>query len=220
VPSPTRVVAIRHGETPWNVDGRIQGHHDIPLNDTGRWQALRTARSLLDEGISVIVASDLQRAADTARALGEALGLPVVFDAGLRERCFGEFETLTFAEVERRWPAQARRWRLRDVDFAPAGGESLRGFYSRTVGAVDRWARAHAGATIAIVAHGGVMDCLYRAANRVALDVPRAWPLGNASVNRLLFTGEAFSLIGWSDTRHLDDASRDDATFGSSDSPN
>lgn len=219
MPSPTRIVAIRHGETPWNVDGRIQGHHDIELNDIGRWQALRTAQSLLDEGISVIVASDLQRAAQTAEALGDALRLPVVFDADLRERCFGEFETLTFAEVERRWPEQARRWRLRDVDFAPAGGESLRAFYARCVGAVDRWARAHAGATIAVVAHGGVMDCLYRAANCVALDVPRAWPLGNASVNRLLFTGESLTLIGWSDTRHLDESTRDDATFGGGDSP-
>ncbi|MDQ5896293.1 MAG: 2,3-bisphosphoglycerate-dependent phosphoglycerate mutase, partial [Pseudomonadota bacterium] len=85
----TRILAIRHGETAWNVDTRIQGQLDIPLNDTGRWQAERVAEALAGEEIAVLYASDLSRAAETAAAISRRIGLPVVHDQGLRERCFG-----------------------------------------------------------------------------------------------------------------------------------
>jgi probable phosphoglycerate mutase len=200
----TRIVAIRHGETAWNVDTRLQGHLDIPLNDTGRWQAQRTASALVEEGISAVYSSDLLRALQTAEALGDALSLPVVTDTRLRERAFGVFEAHTFAEIEARWPADARRWMQREPDFTPQGGESLREAYLRCIDAVHALAAAHAGQTIALVSHGGVMDCLYRAATRLDLQARRSWPLGNASINRLLHTGIGLTLIGWSDTRHLD----------------
>jgi probable phosphoglycerate mutase len=201
----TRIVAIRHGETAWNVDTRIQGQLDVPLNATGRWQAARLGKAVADEAIAAIYASDLARAHETARALGDVIGKPVVSDRGLRERCFGMFEGHTWAEIESRWPDESERWRRRDLDFAPAGGESLREFYARSVDTATRLAAAHPGQTIALVAHGGVMDCLYRAATRIDLQAPRSWQLGNASINRLLYTPEGFTLIGWSDTFHLDD---------------
>ncbi len=200
----TRLIAIRHGETAWNVDTRIQGQLDVPLNDTGRWQAARLSRALADEGIVAVYSSDLGRAYETARAVAEASGQPVLPDAGLRERHFGEFEGHTWKEIEERWPAQSERWRKRDLDFAPAGGETLRQFYARVIEVVTRLARAHPGQAIALVAHGGVMDCLYRAAARIDLQAPRSWQLGNASINRLLYTPEGFSLVGWSDTLHLE----------------
>ena len=212
MPPVTRIVAIRHGETAWNVDTRIQGHLDIPLNATGRWQAQRTAGALLEEGISAVYSSDLLRALQTAQALGDALSLPVVTDTRLRERAFGVFEAHTFAEIEARWPAEARRWTQREPDFAPEGGESLREVYARCIAIVQALADAHAGQTIALVAHGGVMDCLYRAATRQNLQAKRAWPLGNASINRLLHTGDGLTLIGWSDTRHLDAVALDEST--------
>lgn len=209
----TRIVAIRHGETAWNVDTRIQGHRDIPLNGTGRWQAQRTASALIDEGISSIYSSDLLRALETAQALGRVLAMPVVTDTRLRERAFGVFEAHTFAEIESRWPAEARRWAQREPDFAPEGGESLQQVRDRCVAAVQALADAHAGQTIALVAHGGVMDCLYRAATHLDLQAKRSWPLGNASINRLLHNGVGLTLIGWGDTRHLDEViSRDDWT--------
>ncbi len=207
----TRVLAIRHGETAWNVDTRIQGQLDIPLNETGHWQAERLAAALADEGLHAIYASDLQRAHQTAQAISRVTGLPVRPERGLRERGFGSFEGHTFQEIDTRWPEEARRWRQRDVDFSPGGaGESLRVFYERCVGAATRLAAAHPGQTIAIVAHGGVMDCLYRAASRVSLDASRSWQLGNASINRLLYTPEGYSLVGWSDTSHLDRGPRDE----------
>ena len=107
----TRIVAVRHGETAWNVDTRLQGHQDIALNATGRWQAECVARALADEGIVAIYTSDLQRAFDTAQAISRVIGVPVVSDRRLRERAFGGFETLTHADIESRWPEPARRWR-------------------------------------------------------------------------------------------------------------
>jgi len=207
----TRIIAIRHGETAWNVDTRIQGQLDVPLNDTGRWQAQRLGAAVADEGIGRVYASDLLRAYDTARAVADASGCTIVTDTGLRERHFGAFEGFTWREIEERWPADSERWRKRDLDFAPAGGESLRQFYARTIDAATRLVAVHPGQTIALVAHGGVMDCLYRAASRIDLQAPRSWQLGNASINRLLYTPEGFALIGWSDTFHLEDDSRDES---------
>ena len=210
----TRVIAVRHGETAWNVETRMQGQLDIPLNDKGRWQALRVAAALADEALDAIYTSDLLRASQTAEALARAQRLALVTDRGLRERCFGVFEGLTFTEVEARWPDDSRRWRRREPDFAPEGAESLRQFSARCVDAAARLAAAHPGQTIALVAHGGVMDCLYRAATRVALQAPRSWLLGNASINRLLYTPQGFSLVGWNDTGHLDEVPLDEADEG------
>jgi probable phosphoglycerate mutase len=207
---PTRVIAIRHGETQWNAFSRVQGQLDVPLNERGRWQARRAALALADESFASIYASDLARAHETALIVAKASGATVVSDAGLRERGFGIFEGHTFDQIEQRWPAESQRWRKREVDFGPEGGERLDAFYVRCIATASRLAAAHAGHTIALVAHGGVLDCLYRAAARIELHRPRTWQLGNASINRLLFTPQGFTLVGWSDTSHLDSTSTED----------
>jgi len=194
---------LRHGQPAWNAEQRIQGQLDVPLDDTGRWQAARAAAALAGEGIAAIYSSDLSRAHATAQAIALAAGVPVTSDVRLRERGFGVFEGHTYADVERRWPVEMSRWRRREPGAGPEGGEPLESFYERCVGAVTGHAAAHPGQTIAIVAHGGVLDCLYRAAVGVALRAPRGWVIGNASINRLLFNGERLSLVGWSDEGHL-----------------
>ena len=205
--SATRLVVIRHGETAWNVEQRIQGHLDVPLNDRGRWQAGRMAGALAEESFAAIYSSDLSRAAATAQALAHVAGVPVQHDTGLRERAFGHFEGVSWGEIHARWPDDAQRWRARDPDFTPGGGESLRVFYGRVVGTALRLARAHPGQTVALVAHGGVLDCLYRAATRIELQAPRTWQLGNAAINRLLHGEDGFTLVGWNDAGHLDESS-------------
>jgi len=210
----TRVIAVRHGETAWNVETRIQGQLDVGLNAKGRWQAGRVAQALADEGLEIIYASDLARAHDTALAIGSATGLKVQADRGLRERAFGIFEGQTWAAIHEQWPEHSARWRAREPAYGPEGGETLRGFYERVVATATRLAARHPGQTIALVAHGGVMDCLYRAAARVALEAPRTWQLGNAAINRLLHTGEGFALVGWSDTSHLDGLEHDEFADG------
>ncbi len=200
---PTRLLVLRHGQTAWNAEQRIQGQLDIGLNDVGRWQAAQLGRALADERLDAIYSSDLQRALATAQALSATTGTPVTTDTALRERSFGSFQGETYAEIAARLPDDAERWRKREPGFSPGGGESLTVFSARVLAAVRRLAAPHAGAQIAIVAHGGVLDCLYRAATGVALDAPRSWQLGNASINRLLFTGDRFTLVGWDDEAHL-----------------
>lgn len=208
--SVTTVLAVRHGETAWNRESRIQGHLDIPLSPLGLAQAQRLAQALAGEPLDAIYASDLGRARQTAAAVAERVGLPVQEDAGLRERGFGCFEGLSWSEIESRWPEQALRWKRRDPDFGAEGGERLRDFYARAVGTVERLAQAHPGQTLLVVAHGGVMDCLYRAGRRLALEAPRSWTLGNASINRLLYTPAGLSVVGWNDDLHLDGLSLDE----------
>ena len=208
----TRIIAIRHGETAWNVDTRIQGHLDIPLNDVGLWQAQQAAAALAGESIDAVYASDLKRAYATAEAIAKVSNAPLVANEALRERSFGDFQGRTFAQIEAESPEDALRWRKRDPEFVPAGGgESLTMLRTRIDAVVNQLAAKHPGGQIVLVAHGGVMDVLYRLATRLDLKAPRTWELTNAAINRLLWTPDSgLSLVGWADTQHLNQPSRDE----------
>jgi len=206
----TRIVAVRHGETAWNVDTRLQGHLDIPLNPTGVWQAGRVAQALADEPIDAIYASDLLRAWQTANAIAHACQCPLTANQGLRERGFGQFEGKTYADIEATWPEESRQWRKRDPHWQPPGGESLHTMRERIRSTTIELAQRHLGSQIVLVAHGGVMDILYRLATGQELQAPRTWELKNAAINRLLWTPDGFTLVGWADTQHLDQGSLDE----------
>ena len=208
----TRIIAIRHGETAWNVDTRLQGHLDIALNPKGLWQAAQVARALAGESVEAIYTSDLLRAWHTARAIAQTTGAPLVASQELRERCFGSFEGKTYVELEAQWPEDALRWRKREPDWAPPGGESLLALRQRISGTVAAMAVQHVGGQIVLVAHGGVMDVLYRLATGQELQAPRTWHLGNAAINRLLWTPEGLTLVGWGDTGHLEAVTMDEGS--------
>ena len=194
------------------MDTRIQGQLDIALNEKGRWQAQRLARSLAaSEPMAALYSSDLLRARDTARSIADATGLTVVTEPGLRERAFGKFEGKTFAELEAAWPEETLRWRQRDPDWAPPGGESLKAMRDRVLRTVQKLAARHLGEQIVLVTHGGVLDALYRAAAGLDVRAPRTWLLGNASINRLLWTPDSLTVVGWSDTAHLENEWTDEA---------
>ena len=205
----TRIIAIRHGETAWNVGMRLQGHTDIGLNARGEWQAQRVAKALAEESIDAIYSSDLSRAHATALAIAQRntsfANKAVATHQGLRERGFGTFEGQTYAEIAENWPDESERWRSRDPHFAPPGGESLVQLRERIQSTVDALASQHLGEHIVLVAHGGVLDALYRLATQLDLAAPRTWALGNAAINRLLWTPEGLTLVGWADDYHLDD---------------
>ncbi len=207
----TRIIAVRHGETAWNVDARIQGHIDIALNRTGLWQARQLARALAGEPVAAIYASDLQRAHATAQAVADATGAPLVPEPGLRERSFGAFQGRTFAQIEAELPEQALRWRKRDPDYAPEGGESLTVLRERIEATTHRLAAQHTGALVVLVAHGGVLDVMYRLATGQSLQAPRTWLLTNAAINRMLWTPGGLSLVGWADTQHLEGENDNDS---------
>lgn len=213
MPQAVRIIAIRHGETAWNALGRIQGHTDIGLNDNGHAQAQQVAQALGGEALDAIYSSDLQRAWQTAQAIAAVTAAPLHAEPGLRERCFGSFEGSSFAQIAQQQPQAAELWRKRDVQFAPPdGGESLLQLHERIAAAVQRVAAAHIGGHIALVAHGGVLDMLYRLATRQHLQAPRTWQLPNAAINRLLWTPESgLTLVGWGDVQHLSSAAREES---------
>ncbi|BCO25684.1 phosphoserine phosphatase 2 [Rhodoferax lithotrophicus] len=200
----TRLIVIRHGETAWNAETRLQGHTDIALNAQGLWQAGQVANALRDEAVQAIYASDLQRAWQTAQAIADTTQAPLHAHQGLRERGFGSFEGKTYAELDTLWPEDALLWRKREPDWAPPGGESLRVMRERIASTATALAQQHLGGQIVLVAHGGVLDQLYRLATGQELQAPRSWHLGNAAINRLLWTPEGFTLVGWGDTSHLE----------------
>ena len=129
---PTRICLVRHGETVWNAEGRVQGQLDIPLNDVGRAQARATAEALAGHDFTAIYCSDLMRVRQTAEPSARKLALPVSYMAELRERHYGMFETLTYVEVREKFPGQYARFRDKDPDFDFEGGETLRGFNARS----------------------------------------------------------------------------------------
>ncbi len=209
----TRILAIRHGETLWNVDTRIQGHLNIDLNETGRWQAERVGHALAEEPIHAIYSSDLRRAFETAQAIANAPArlnasvaqpLEVTPHLQLRERHFGHLQGKTWAEIETEHANECKLWRDRDPHWAPSGGESLTVLRERISTCVNELASQHMGEQIVLVAHGGVMDALYRLATNQSVQAPRSWFLGNAAINRLLWTPQGLSLVGWGDVSHLD----------------
>jgi probable phosphoglycerate mutase len=212
----TRIIAVRHGETAWNVDTRIQGQLDIGLNDRGLWQAQRVGLALADEAIDHIYSSDLSRAHATAQAIAQHSSRPsartVRLHTGLRERGFGTFEGQTWAAIAEQWPEESRRWKTRDPHFAPPGGETPTQLLARVSRTVSDIAAQHLGEHIVLVAHGGVMDMLYRLATQQELHAPRTWELGNAAINRLLWTPDALTLVGWADTGHLEENALDESS--------
>ena len=203
----TKIVLIRHGETAWNAERRLQGHIDIALNDEGLRQAGALAAALSGASFDAIYASDLQRAHQTAQALATLHNMPVLTEPGLRERCFGGFEGLLYAEIAQRFPREFAAWQARDVDgVMPAGvreAETFRQFYQRCTGTITTIAQRHPGQTLALVAHGGVLECAYRAALGLSLETARDFPVLNASINRLRVDGGVLTLESWGEVGHL-----------------
>jgi 2,3-bisphosphoglycerate-dependent phosphoglycerate mutase len=204
----TRILLIRHGETAWNAVRRLQGHIDIPLSPTGERQAEALARALAAEPLEAIISSDLGRALQTAQAVAEHHPhLPLRSDPGLRERGYGVFEGLLYTEIAERYPVEFAEWQARDVDAVmPAGdrvAESFRQFFQRCQDGIARWAERYPQQSILIVAHGGVLECAYRAARGLSIDGPRDFQVKNASINRFTFDKGVLSLEQWGEVAHL-----------------
>lgn len=152
------IVLWRHGRTAYNAAGRLQGQVDIPLDEVGQWQ-VRTAAAMLAQSVEPtrIVSSDLGRAVATAAALADLVGLDIELDPRLRERSFGEWEGLSAAEVEERWPAEAAVWRA-GGDPERTGAESRRDVSARMVDGVEaQLAAVPGGGTLVVVSHGAAI---------------------------------------------------------------
>lgn len=199
----TTLMVIRHGETAWNREKRMQGATDTPLSDVGREQARALGRRLAGRAFAALYTSDLARAWDTARAIAELTGREAVADPRLQECRFGIFEGLTAEEIVARYPEEHARFASRDPDYAVPGGESAREFTGRCIGCLAEIAGRHPGREIVVVTHGLVLDSLYRAAHGLDQGARRPVPLINASVNVFGYGGGAWRLELWGDISHL-----------------
>ena len=215
-----RLLIVRHGESVWNHQGRIQGHTDVALSERGLQQARRLAGRLADTPIDAAYCSDLRRAAETAEVIlqGQTPGLdtptpessahsparpPLQPTPRLREYHKGAYEGLTDAEIRRRFPGEYPAYLTKDLDFAPAGGESVRAVSVRMAAVINEIKGRHLGETALVVGHGGSL----RAALRALLGMP---PDGNwrfAFANCSLTIVETYAdnavLRLFNDTSHL-----------------
>ena len=165
----TTILLARHGETDWNLQRRVQGHSDTPLNETGRAQALALAETLDGAELDAIYASDLERAYETARIVAERKGLTVSRLPELRERNFGTWEGLTDTEIFERFP-QAKTGSWGDAETKDEMAE-------RVLGALHRIAAEHPGGQVLVVTHGGPVRSLL-----VECGLDGRSPIGNCSL--------------------------------------
>jgi 2,3-bisphosphoglycerate-dependent phosphoglycerate mutase len=199
----TALIVIRHGETAWNREKRMQGTTDTPLSEVGRAQAQALGRRLAGRGFAALYSSDLSRARDTAFAIAEHTGREIVADPRLQERRFGIFEGLTAEEIVSCYPEEHARFVSRDPAYAVPGGESARSFTQRCIGCLAEIADRHRGEEVVVVTHGLVLDSLYRAAHGLDHGARRPVPLINASLNVFGYNGNAWRLELWGDISHL-----------------
>lgn len=199
----TRLCLVRHGETAWNSQKRIQGHIDIDLNATGEAQARALGRSLSGHKFAAAYSSDLRRAWRTAQIASAALGLAVSRAPILRERHFGVLQGITSQEASEQEPHAHRHHLARTPDYDFENGESLVEFSARVMAGLEHMVARHAGGEILAFSHGGVLDVAYRAATRMPLDTPRDFALPNAALNWLEHRNGAWHVISWADCGHL-----------------
>jgi probable phosphoglycerate mutase len=202
----THLIAIRHGETEWNSEGRLQGHLNSVLNQEGLTQADALGARLARERLDLLISSDLGRALQTASAIATRTGLEILVEPRLRERNLGIFQGLTQAEAESRYPDEYLHFKSNDPEFVIPEGESMRQLYERCVACFADLAERHAGMTLAAVTHGGVLAMLYRHATAMPLEAPRDFPLHNSGVNRFRRRMDAWELQHWGDIAHLERA--------------
>lgn len=202
---------IRHGESVYNAEGRIQGQADIPLSPLGRRQSRAVAELLVSRPIEAIFSSPLARAGETAAAIGEALGLPVEYDARLQEIHAGIFQGLAWNEIERSHPDEAARWLAQEPDFVIPGGESRRSLMDRGRAALEA-IRATDRRQVVVVSHGGLLSAAFKA----LLEIPAQrtpFALYNASVSRVAWD-QQFRLQTLNETAHLRAVTSETASAG------
>ncbi|CAI0554085.1 unnamed protein product, partial [Linum tenue] len=202
-PAYTEIVVVRHGETEWNADKRIQGHVDVDLNEVGRQQAALVADRLSREcKVSAVYSSDLKRAFDTAQAIADRCGsIEVIKEPGLRERHLGDLQGLSLSEAAKASPEAYEAFLSHKTSQEiPGGGESLDKLYERSTSSFQRIAAKHRGERVVVVSHGGTIRSLHK----------RACPSGrpakilNTSVHIFhISDGDEWTIKSWGDVSHL-----------------
>jgi len=199
------LLLLRHGETDWNSEGRMQGHSDTPLNANGIAQAHQlAARVASEESFAAMYASPLARARVTAEIIAQQCNLTPLLDDRLKEQCLGDLEGLTGTEFEQRFPEVLAAWRA-DPLQTPLPGQEKRDAFQQRVQAflADLQARHADGTRVAVVTHGGTIGMML--ATLIGLDIGKRFPfwLDNASISHVDLSGGRVRVRLLNDTCHL-----------------
>ena len=204
----TTLLTIRHGETVWNEENRFQGHGDSALTQAGRIQVSSLGRRMGKIQFDTLISSDLGRAQETAAIVADYTGHSVEVDSRLRERNYGVLEGLTVDEIKAGHPEVLHKLKNADPDYVIPEGESHRQHYRRNVEFIEESLAKSSRATIGVVAHGGVLDSIFRYVTHLPLDQPRCFITLNASLTIIThgdFYGSSRWVIEtWGDVGHLD----------------
>ena len=197
------MIVVRHGETKWNAEGRIQGHQDVALNERGERQVAAVAQRLAEEPVDAVYSSDLRRTMQTAEPIAKVLGKEIVQDQRLREWKLGVLETLVPEEAAQKKPEAYRIYLERNPEEVVSGGESIRQRHERAISCVREIAERHPCERVVVVTHGGIVDDLYRSAMEIALEADQDWPLYNCGINTLKIKNGEWKIEKWGDVDHL-----------------
>ncbi len=194
---------IRHGQTIWNHSGRYQGITDVPLSELGKQQADRLVNYFEDIELDAIYSSDLSRAYDTAVPLAKNKNLTINSRSELREIDFGEWEGLTYEEIDSRWPGAIMQMYFDVTSLRISKGETFLDLMARSAKVIDEIEKEHSNESVAIVCHGGTIRCLL--CTLLDLDLKYAWKFkqDNANVTIIHFYGKRNLLALLNDVHHL-----------------
>lgn len=199
----TQLIIVRHGETEWNIAKIRQGHLDSALTGKGMAQAKALGQRLARERFSALYSSDLGRAVQTAQEIANVTGHEIITDSRLRERHLGIFQGLNAEEINERYPEARRLLRTKGPDYVIPEGESMRQQVARNMIFLDEIARKHAGESVVVVTHGGVVSGFFRHTLAIPLDAPRRFEFVNAGVNVFIHEDGNWMLLTWGDISHL-----------------
>jgi alpha-ribazole phosphatase/probable phosphoglycerate mutase len=198
------IYIVRHGETEWNAQGRIQGHTDISMSDKGRQQARTLARRLSQVSFDVAYSSDMSRTRETAEIILGESRIPLHTTPQLREYNKGVFEGLTVHEYARKYPELYQASLVNDLDFAPIGGETIRQTTVRMTQFADELKERHLEDTVLIVGHGGSLRSFMVALLALPPEANWKFVMGNCSVSIIRTYPDNAVLHLYNDTSHLD----------------
>ena len=202
---PTRLIIIRHGETEWNLEGRIQGHMDSPLTESGRAQAEAIAGRLQTEEVNALYSSDLGRAYTTAQFVSHKTGQDILTDKRLRELHLGNFEGLTEEEVRKRFPEDYVYLKNPEPGYIYPGGESKEQFSVRVISCLEELMGKHQGEQIVVITHGGALSRLIRYTFGMPVVGFNGYKICNAALNVFSYENQRWQLEIWGDLSHFTD---------------
>jgi len=199
----SKLVFVRHGQTVWNVEGRVQGHADSVLTSQGRAQAAAVGKRLKELDFIRLYSSDLVRTRQTSEIIAEFTGHDVITDPRLREKNMGVFQGLTRFEMEEKYGEELALRQAQGPDYIVPNGESDRQFFTRSTACFEELAGNHAGETIVVVSHGGVLKNLFYFVIGLPLEAPRRHSILNSSLNTVIKENGRWRLETWGDVTHL-----------------